>query len=549
MSHRQSMDLHTNRRKSVFTPNLNNININETATQTIELERLEQEITLKLQSIDQSFAKSHKIINDKLLPIIQKYHSNSKKIWSNVGFWKEFLEISANVELNGYEEAIAAEKEVSNQQQYTDQEVSYHHQNGVLQNDDTLQINEQFSPIKTNNGIYDEYNNNNNNNNNNDSEGAIMESTKTLQNNLQLKNIKNNKQFKNINTISQNLQNNPIMPIIRNENNLHFDTTDSILPPIPITANLSNTNGTDVNQTTPTLQRSNLDLQQQQQQQQQSYILHNNLDTNYKIQISPRKKHPHQPAVNSYTPKKPDQKKRKSFYAEKFDSSPFEIEAPKLQSDVQFSPIKPSKQITPLKNSNQQQTITLNIDNQTQRFPHTPKYGAGGQLLRTPNQISRTVNRYSNHGFDENQQEEQHQQQHHHVSNLDDSEQYPNLSPPVTLNFATTNNQTQFLRKTPTREVAHNIVKDVLSNVSGVNDSGLSSLDQPQFNLPSQLIDTTNDQDSLFNETIDKRQEKQEDLDLNKEDSNKINNIQEFDDFLDNKYQDLNKDKETDWSE
>lgn len=508
MSHKYSSGNNGgNRRKSVFTPNINNTNLNEASAQTIELERLEQEITLTLQSIDKSFAQSHKIINDRLIPIIKKYHNSSKKIWQGVSFWKNFLETSANVELRGYEEAVQ-NQEFS--EDHISEQISQETQSG-----DTVQLNEQLSPIKSGAG------------------DVIGESTNhTIQQQFQNRyneNFNNSQQDQDIKSSTPNKlkHNNPIMPQV-SQNNLGFDTTDSILPPIPVSANLSNTNGTDVNQTTPTLQRSNTDIQTK------NYILHNNLDTNYKIQVSPRKKHPHQPAVNSLTPKKPPQKKRKSIYAQKYDSSPFDIEAPKLQSDVQFSPIRSNKQATPLRAPLEPQQQD---ENQTQRFPHTPRYGAGGVLLRTPGQVSRTANRYSNHGYEGDQHQTQENLQ------LDDSEQTPNISPPVTLNFATTANlATSNIRKTPAREAAHNIVKDILNNVSGVNDSGMSGFEEFGASKIRQFDETTSDQqDSLFNETEGKQ-----------DDGPKPSTVlegQEFDDFLDKKYRDFEKNTSIDWSD
>ncbi|CAM9010793.1 unnamed protein product [Wickerhamomyces anomalus] len=529
MSHKYSNT--GSRRKSVFTPNINNTNLNEASAQTIELERLEQEITLTLQTIDKAFAKSHKIINDRLIPIVKKYHNSSKKIWQGVSFWKNFLETSANVELRGYEEAV------QNQDYTEDDQIPESQEQGSqeTQTGDTVQLNEHLSPVKTAG----------------DTGNVIMESTNhTIQQEFQKRYTDHFQDDTNPNdqdttsaafksSTPNKLKNNPIMPQVRSQNNLGFDTTDSILPPIPVSANLSNTNGTDVNQTTPTLQRSNTDIQQP-----RNYILHNNLDTNYKLEVSPRKKHPHQPAVNSMTPKKPPQKKRKSIYAQKYDSSPFEIEAPKLQSDVQFSPVRPNGQTTPLRKQQTQASQQQQDENQTQRFPHTPRYGAGGNLLRTPGQVSRTANRYSNHGF----QQEEDQQINQTNLQLDDSNQTPNISPPVTLNFATVKNNnnttTQNLRRTPAREAAQNIVKDILNNVSGVNDSGLSGFEEFNGNKIRHFDDTDN-QDSLFNENTEKPVQQQQQQPTESE----VLGGQEFDDFLDNKYRETNKNAETDWSD
>lgn len=443
-----------NRRKSVFTPNLSTSSSNETLVQANELERLEQEITLTLQSIDKSFAKSHKIINDKLTPIVKKYHQNSKQIWTGVNFWKTFLEASANVELRGYEEAVQNEADLDDANQ------------GEFDQDMT-DSNEQMSPVKINASSAGNYH-----------DDVLQESTNHIAQQFQ------HRYNVNFNDKDKRLLDNPIMPEVH-RNNVGFDTTDSIVPPIPVTANLSNTNGTDVNQTTPTLQRTATETA--------DYLMHNNLDTNYKVQVSPRKSNKRvEGAVNSITPRKqPKAKKRKSFYAEKFDSSPFEIETPKLNSDVQFSPVKP-KQMTPLRKNQAEQLIDdsdLHQEvTQTQRFPLTPRYGAGGNLLHTPGQVASTARRYSGTVY--------RGQGAPAVNTIaDDSEEVPNISPPVTLNFASAKDK-QRLSKTPAREAAQNIVKDLLNNVSGINDSGLSE------DLPRTTTNFANDttDDSLFRE-------------------------------------------------
>ncbi|TQV98794.1 hypothetical protein V2A60_007504 [Cordyceps javanica] len=75
-----------------------------TFSQTEELERLEQSITLTLQEIDHNFSKAHRIVTTSILPVVEQYGENSKAIWEASKFWKQFFEASANVSLSGYEE-------------------------------------------------------------------------------------------------------------------------------------------------------------------------------------------------------------------------------------------------------------------------------------------------------------------------------------------------------------------------------------------------------------------------------------------------------------
>ncbi|PVH14618.1 uncharacterized protein CXQ87_002763 [Candidozyma duobushaemuli] len=58
----------------------------------IELERLEQETTLVLQEIDRNLSQANAVITDKILPVLTRYHSASSNVWSNVSFWKRFVE-------------------------------------------------------------------------------------------------------------------------------------------------------------------------------------------------------------------------------------------------------------------------------------------------------------------------------------------------------------------------------------------------------------------------------------------------------------------------
>ncbi|KAJ2978776.1 hypothetical protein NQ176_g3632 [Zarea fungicola] len=81
-------------------------------SQTEELERLEQSITLTLQEIDHNFSKAHRIVTASILPVVEQYGENSKAIWEASKFWKQFFEASANVSLSGYEELANDESTV-----------------------------------------------------------------------------------------------------------------------------------------------------------------------------------------------------------------------------------------------------------------------------------------------------------------------------------------------------------------------------------------------------------------------------------------------------
>lgn len=76
----------------------------------LELERLEQETTLVLQEIDLNLSHANAVINDRIFPILKKYAAATGQVWTNVGFWKHFLEEAADVEILTFEEQIVPER-------------------------------------------------------------------------------------------------------------------------------------------------------------------------------------------------------------------------------------------------------------------------------------------------------------------------------------------------------------------------------------------------------------------------------------------------------
>lgn len=71
-----------------------------------QLEKTEQSISLVLQEIDRNFAQANRIVSQQILPEIHKYAKGSRNLWTNVGFWKSFLEDSASVNLAMFEEEL-----------------------------------------------------------------------------------------------------------------------------------------------------------------------------------------------------------------------------------------------------------------------------------------------------------------------------------------------------------------------------------------------------------------------------------------------------------
>lgn len=84
---------------------------NRPLSQTEELEKLEQNITLTLQEIDHNFSRAHRIVTSSILPIVEQYAHHSREVWEGSKFWKQFFEASANVSLSGYEEQPSMQEE------------------------------------------------------------------------------------------------------------------------------------------------------------------------------------------------------------------------------------------------------------------------------------------------------------------------------------------------------------------------------------------------------------------------------------------------------
>lgn len=80
----------------------------------LELERLEQETTLVLQEIDKNLSHANAVINDKMVPILRRYATATSQVWTNVGFWKHFLEEAADVEISTVNDPLDAGPAVEN---------------------------------------------------------------------------------------------------------------------------------------------------------------------------------------------------------------------------------------------------------------------------------------------------------------------------------------------------------------------------------------------------------------------------------------------------
>lgn len=64
-----------------------------------EVDRVEQLITLNLQKINENLMQSNNIVSNKLIPSLEAFNKNSNKIYNNISHIKEFFENAANVNI------------------------------------------------------------------------------------------------------------------------------------------------------------------------------------------------------------------------------------------------------------------------------------------------------------------------------------------------------------------------------------------------------------------------------------------------------------------
>lgn len=64
-----------------------------------EIDRVEQLITLNLQKINENLMQSNSIVSNKLIPSLEAFNKSSSKIYNNISHIKEFFENAANVNI------------------------------------------------------------------------------------------------------------------------------------------------------------------------------------------------------------------------------------------------------------------------------------------------------------------------------------------------------------------------------------------------------------------------------------------------------------------
>lgn len=339
---------------------------------TLELEKLEQEITLVLQDIDNNLSRSNAIINDKIFPILRKYSQASSSAWKNVNFWKYFLEEAAGVEIENYNDDSKDELD----KKKTELNTLANAKNNYLLSDDedpeSKEDNQADKDVKSKKSAKTQL--------------QIQEETTTWtaeQQNL-LKKTSNPSQFNIQASTPQLISSRPSLPppnqpsgtVLRFDSNektaptqLQFDSNDTFAPPPQlITAdNRGNMFNAITNEPSPIRRRPQIVT----------------LDNNQKILISPKKS-----SAITRTPLRDTIKgrERSSMIQELINSSPTLPEPPVLLSELGRSSFSKthSDQSTDKKNTSptKEATPKSTSDNKRQslqRFPRTPIFSSGGR--------------------------------------------------------------------------------------------------------------------------------------------------------------------------
>lgn len=495
-----------------------------------ELEKTEQSITLALQEIDRNFARAHKIVATTIVPVIERYGQESRRVWQGAAFWKQFLEASANVSLSGYEEIAAPMEDEDGQQQPEEDEYDgerYPHD--AYAQKLPVQYGDE-STLQTVDGVKEE---DSFNASTTDHDQAKTPRNKVLSSGSpKVKKEKSEQSMMDDDTslglpdppsaTTRIFMNQPATsgagqmlpprtPVHQHQDSLNFNSVasspfNSKLDIIPADYHNSpsihkESTSAGVMATTPGVLR------------------HRVLDKNWKIQMTPgvsstvkREDHgasnaataatPHR--IRGYTPSKPT---GKQSFAARFDSSPLDgLEPPQLQTDIQFSPT-PAIKKNPAKKNNTRQTnpATTTASFMTPRKEPTLA-GAGdvGGAPKTPiqrfyaynNELSDSSFGASTNNFEEDDDDEMdttmktpdrfaahqraaaaqggHTQQHSFFDDDEDTSMNgfglpDGMSPPVTMNFTVPSN---VLQRTPAREAAQSMVKDILRG-AGADDMEL----------------------------------------------------------------------------
>ncbi|KAJ7157220.1 hypothetical protein C8R46DRAFT_1293716 [Mycena filopes] len=78
--------------------------LDSTAPLLDQIEQMEQLITIKLQNVDENFAKIHSILANKILPAVKRYAVGTKPVKEAANFWVSFYEQAAQIRIPTFDD-------------------------------------------------------------------------------------------------------------------------------------------------------------------------------------------------------------------------------------------------------------------------------------------------------------------------------------------------------------------------------------------------------------------------------------------------------------
>ncbi|PFH49824.1 hypothetical protein AMATHDRAFT_75994 [Amanita thiersii Skay4041] len=80
-----------------------------------QIDQIEQLITIKLQKVDENFAKIHHVLANRVLPAVKRYAVGTEPIRESAKFWTSFYEQAAQIRIPTFEEYVSVNDQPSEQ--------------------------------------------------------------------------------------------------------------------------------------------------------------------------------------------------------------------------------------------------------------------------------------------------------------------------------------------------------------------------------------------------------------------------------------------------
>ncbi|KAF6754170.1 hypothetical protein DFP72DRAFT_813293 [Ephemerocybe angulata] len=112
------------------------------ASVTDQIEQIEQLITIKLQNIDENFAKIHNVLASQILPAVKRYSIGTEPVREAAKFWTSFYERAAQIRIPTYDEHSTVNEIPSDTEEVSNEE----EQEQTVQIDNTRDGPHDFEP-------------------------------------------------------------------------------------------------------------------------------------------------------------------------------------------------------------------------------------------------------------------------------------------------------------------------------------------------------------------------------------------------------------------